>query len=50
MDKPQMQKERERLQGALDRYNALEPVSGHHAGLEERIAHLDRRIALAPEG
>lgn len=43
MDKNQMQKERERLQAALDGYD-----SGTHPGLVERIANLGRRIAQAP--
>jgi hypothetical protein len=47
MDKNQMQKERERLQAALDRYNQLEATVGRHVSLIERIANLDHRIGLA---
>jgi hypothetical protein len=47
MDKAQIQKERDRLQAVLDRYDALEPTVGRHVGIIERIANLDRRIAIA---
>ena len=47
MDKSQMQKERGRLQAALDGYNEQEPIIGRHVSLIERIANLDRRISLA---
>lgn len=49
MDRNQMQKERDRLQAALDGYNAREPTVGRHVSLIRRIAHLDRIIALAPD-
>ena len=49
MDKAQMQKERDRLQAALDGYNAAEPTVGRHVSLIERIANLDRRIELAAD-
>ncbi len=44
-----MQKERDRLQAALDRYNEVEPVPGRHVSLIERIANLDRKIGLASD-
>ena len=47
MDKNQLQKERERLQAALDGYNQQEATVGRHVSLAERIANLDRRIGLA---
>ena len=47
MDKDQLQKERERLQAALDFYNEREAIVGRHVSLVERIANLDRRIELA---
>jgi len=47
MDKEQLLKERGRLQAALDRHNAVEPTEGRHVGLIQRIAQLDRRIALS---
>ena len=47
MDKNQMQKERGRLQAALDGYNEQEAIVGRHVSLIERIANLDRRISLA---
>ena len=52
MDRNQMQKERERLQAALDRYNEQEATVGRHVSLIERIANLDHRIGLAhmPKG
>ena len=49
MDRNQMQSERDRLQAALDGYNAMEPTVGRHVGLMERIANLDRRIRLASD-
>ena len=49
MDKTQMQKERKRLQDALDAYDAVEATAGRHVGLAQRIANLDRKIDLAPE-
>jgi hypothetical protein len=49
MDKAQMQKERDRLQAAVDGYNATEGTVGRHVSLIERIANLDRRIGLSPE-
>ena len=48
MDKDQLQRERRRLQAALDGYNAVEPVPGRHVGLMTRIANLDRIIEMAP--
>ena len=50
MDKAQMQKERKRLQTVLDTYDAVEGNAGRHVSLAERIANLDRKIDLAPEG
>ncbi len=50
MDKNQMEKERERLQAALDGYNEQEATVGRHVSLVERIANLDRRIGLAHDG
>ena len=47
MDKNQMQKERGRLQAALDGYNEQEAIVGRHVSLIERIANLDRRISVA---
>ena len=49
MDKNQMQKERDRLQAALDGYNEREPTIGRHVSLAARIANLDQRIGLAPD-
>ena len=49
MDKAQMQKERARLQAALDRYEEREETAGRHAGLVERIANLDSRIAVTAD-
>ena len=49
VDKNQLQRERGRLQAALDGYNAVEPVPGRHVGLITRIANLDRIIGLAPD-
>jgi hypothetical protein len=45
MDKAQLQKERARLQKALDGHDAKE--AGRHVGLAGRIANLDVRIAAA---
>ena len=45
MDKTQMQKERGRLQAALDGYES----DFTHPSLVARIANLDRRIALADD-
>ena len=42
-----MLRERERLQAALDGYDALESIAGRHVGLIARIANLDDRIARA---
>lgn len=47
MDRNQMEAERDRLQAALDGYNATEPTIGRHVSLIERIANLDRRIGAA---
>ena len=53
MDKVQMQRERARLQAALECYNAVStndasgPARDHHPSLTQRIANLDSRIALA---
>ena len=57
MDRKQMQKERARLQAALDGYRAVSAPNGRdedsapapesHPRLVERIAQLDRRIAEA---
>ena len=47
MDRQQMETERDRLQAALDGYNATEATVGRHVSLIERIANLDRRIGLA---
>ena len=50
MDKAQMQKERNRLQAVLDAYDAVEATAGRHVSLAGRIANLERKIELAPEG
>ena len=61
MDRIQLQKERARLQAALDGYDSAttllapaengeperEPAGDRHPGLRQRIANLDSRIALA---
>ena len=57
MDKKQMQKERDRLQAALEAYRGAPGLNGRdedsapapesHPRLVERIAQLDRRIAEA---
>ncbi len=55
MDKIQMQRERARLQAALECYNAVSSngtngaARDHHPSLMQRIANLDGRIALASE-
>ena len=55
MDKIQMQRERARLQAALECYNAVStngtsgPVRDHHPSLMQRIANLDSRIALTSD-
>ena len=49
MDRNQMQAERDRLQAALDGYNAVEATVGRHVSLMERIANLERRILLAAD-
>lgn len=63
MDRKLMEKERARLQAALDSYNVAtslaapdekgdpdRPIIGqHHQGLRQRIANLDRRLAQADD-
>jgi hypothetical protein len=55
VDKILMQRERARLQAALECYNAVStngtsgPVRDHHPSLMQRIANLDSRIALTSD-
>lgn len=49
MDKQQMERERDRLQAALDGYNAQEATVDRHVSLIARIANLESKIAEAPD-